>query len=89
MSNELNIEKLKNLKENIVLDVKVIANSKKNSIEIMEDETWKIRVVKQAIDGKANKEIISYLSDILDKPKSKIRIIRGETSSRKNILIEP
>ena len=62
--------------------IKVIANSKNNSIEFC-DEFIKIKIKERAIEGKANKAIIEYLSDILPFSKSKISILNGEKSSIK------
>ena len=39
------------------------------------------------IEGKANKAIIEYLSDVLSVPKSKIAIVNGEKSSIKTIQV--
>ena len=67
--------------------IKVVANSKNNSIEFLE-EFIKIKIKARANEGKANKAIIEYLSDILAVPKTKIKISNGEKSSIKTILIE-
>ena len=40
------------------------------------------------VDGKANKEVISLLSEVLGKPKSRIRIVKGETSNKKIIEVD-
>ena len=91
MSNNLIIENLKNkiksCENNFIFNAKIIANAKKNSIEELPDEEYKIRVTQIPQDGKANKEIIKFLSEILDIPKSKIEIIKGELSHHKTISI--
>lgn len=40
------------------------------------------------VDGKANKEVIKLLSEALKVSKSKIRIVRGETSNKKIIEVD-
>jgi len=40
------------------------------------------------VDGKANKEVINLLSEALGVAKSKIRIVRGETSNKKIIEVD-
>ncbi len=67
--------------------IKVIANSKVNSIEFL-DGTIKLKIIQRAIEGKANKAIIEYLSKVLKKPKTKISILKGEKCSVKLIGIE-
>lgn len=66
--------------------IKVVANSKVNSIDFA-DEYIKVKIMARAVEGKANKAIIEYLSDVLKFPKSKITIINGEKSSIKTIQI--
>ena len=92
----MDIEELKNMikkeTEGIRLKIKVSANSKKNSFEFLDDESGnilKIKINKPAVDGKANKAIIEYLSEIFNVPKSNISILNGEKSSQKCLLIKP
>ena len=79
---------IKNSQDKIKLQIKVSANSKKNSIEFF-DDFIKLKISKPAVDGKANKEIIKYLSDILNLPKNNIQILNGEKSSLKMLLFTP
>ena len=44
--------------------IKVVANSKINLIDFC-DEYIKIKITARAVEGKANKAIIEFLSDIL------------------------
>ncbi len=78
-----NIEELKTISK---FKIKVVANSKNNSIEFLEDFV-KIKIKERAIEGKANKAIIEYLSEVLSVPKSKIQILNGDKSSIKTIQI--
>ena len=82
-----NLEELKELiknKDEIKFKIKVVANSKNNNIEFLEDFV-KIKIKQRAIEGKANKAIIEYLSEEIKIPKSKISISSGEKSSLKTI----
>lgn len=47
----------------------------------------KVKVHAPPVDGKANKELIDFLSEIFDVPKSHIEILSGETSSNKKVKI--
>ena len=76
-----------NLKGEIILKIKVVPNSKKNLIEKYTEEIVKIKINKPAVDGKANKAIIDYLSEILDVQKNNISILRGEKNSLKDLRI--
>ena len=84
-----NIDELKELIKNndgFKFKIKVVANSKINLVDFCE-EFIKVKIMARAIEGKANKAIIEYLSEILDVTKSKIKIISGEKSSIKTIQI--
>ena len=67
--------------------IKVRAGAKQNSIDglitIDQKEYIKLSIKAPAIDGKANKEIIEFLSKELDLPKSTIEIVAGKVSSYK------
>ena len=82
--NEL-IELIKN-NDGYKFKIKVVANSKVNLIDFCE-EFIKIKITARAVEGKANKAIIEYLSDILDVPKSRIVILNGEKSSIKTLQV--
>ena len=74
-------------KDGTLINVKIIANASQNSLEA-EDEYYKIRIKAPAVDGKANKELCTFLSDYFKLPKSSIVILKGEKSSRKTILLK-
>jgi hypothetical protein len=70
------------------LRIKVIPKSQKNEvIEIMDDETIKIRIKAVPEKGKANKELISFLSKELELKKEAFKIISGEHDQLKLIKI--
>lgn len=79
----------------IFLYLKVKAGAKKNHISpsphhlyIVEDKEYLIiHIQSPPIDGKANKMIIAFLSDLLSIPKSQIKIISGLKSSFKALSI--
>jgi hypothetical protein len=71
----------------------VIPKSSKNEIvEIMEDEengqTVKIRIKAMPEKGKANAELIKFLSKTLNLPKENISIISGKTEHIKLLKIQ-
>ena len=70
----------------INIEVKVTAGAKSNSFK-KENGLYYIRIMAKAIDGKANKSIIEFLSKELNLNKKDIEIIRGEKSSKKIISI--
>ncbi len=73
-----------------IIKVKISANAKNNSHEFVDLEEYKLklRISKPAVDGKANKEIVSYLSSNLNLPKNNIKIVKGEKSTIKSVFIK-
>ena len=74
------------------LRIKVIPKSNKNElIEIMEsqegEKTYKIRIKAAPEKGKANAELIKFLSKELNEPKDKFSIISGKTETLKLVRI--
>lgn len=70
------------------LRVKVLPKSPKNEVtDILDDDTIKIRIKAVPEKGKANKELIKFLSKELDLPKDKVQIISGKTDPLKLIKI--
>ncbi len=65
----------------------VIPNSKKQSITLFEN-TLKIHITKPPVEGRANREIVEFLSKALKIKKKQISIIRGAGSKNKLIAIE-
>ena len=48
----------------------------------------KIRIAAPPVDGEANQELIRFLKKLTNVPRARIRILRGETSKSKDVLLE-
>ncbi len=70
-----------------IIQIKVIPKSSKLQI-IKEGDVIKIKLTSAAQKGKANKQLLELLSKRLKLPKSKIKIVSGESSRDKRISIE-
>lgn len=74
--------------KNKYLRIKVLPKSPKNEVvEILDDETIKIRIKAAPEKGRANKELISFLSKELATPTSNIKILSGKTDQLKLVKI--
>lgn len=71
----------------IILAVLIQANSKKNEIQGFHDNKLKLRIHSPPVDGKANKEIIKFLSQIFAIKKNQLEIIKGHTEKVKLLQI--
>lgn len=72
----------------MIIKVKIQPNSKENKItETLEDGTLRIKIKAPQIEGKANKELINFLSEEFKIAKSCIIIKTGASSRNKTIEI--
>ncbi len=69
------------------LSVKVQPNAGRNEVVALNEGVWKIKIAAQPDKGKANKELVNFLSDILGIRKDSITILKGETSHNKILAI--
>jgi len=73
----------------LYLRIKVLPKSPKNEIiETLADGTLKIRVAAPPEKGKANKELIRFLSKQHNVPKDAISILSGKSDALKLIKID-
>jgi uncharacterized protein len=72
----------------IKIAIKVQPNARKNEIVGFSNDTLRLKIAAPPDKGKANKELIEFLSDALDLKKSDISILRGLTDHNKLIAIE-
>lgn len=70
------------------LKIRAIPNSPRSFCAGLRADAIKIKVAARAVDGKANAELLRFLAESLDLPKSAIRIARGESSRDKIVEID-
>jgi len=71
------------------ISVKVLPKSSQNKIVgDIESGSIKVKLTAPPVDGAANKALIAFLSKELKIAKSKIHILKGESSKNKIISIE-
>ncbi len=70
------------------LRIRVKPGSKKDEILREADGSLKVKIKAQPVEGKANKYLLEYLSEVLNLPKSKIVLLKGDTNSFKTLEIE-
>lgn len=73
--------------DGVVFHVKAHAGARNNGITGEHDGALKVAVTQAAERGKANKAIVEVLARELAVSKSRIEILRGETSPQKQLLI--
>lgn len=69
--------------------VRVVTRASKREVaKIQEDGIIKVRLTASSSEGEANRELISYLAEILEISESHIEIVAGENARDKLVSIE-
>lgn len=61
--------------------------ARKSGIAGLHGDALKVKLAAPPVEGRANEELLRYLSDALGVPKSAVLIERGETSRRKWVRV--
>jgi uncharacterized protein len=70
------------------ISIKVQPNAGRNEVIGQTSGVWKIKIAAPPDKGKANKELVDYLSGLLSVKKTQIIILRGQTIHNKVLAIE-
>ncbi|MCG3166961.1 MAG: hypothetical protein POELPBGB_02744 [Bacteroidia bacterium] len=71
----------------MILHLTVKPGSRNDEFIVNADGSIRVKIKEQAIEGKANKYLLKYLSEIFAVPKSKIEILKGENNQHKKVSI--
>ncbi len=71
----------------LTISVSVKPQAKKESVKQLSPSEFQVSVHAPAHEGKANQAVMELLSDYFSVPKSRIKIVRGETSRKKIVSI--
>lgn len=70
-----------------MLSIKLQPRASRNQVAGIHGSELKISVTAPPVDSAANQALINYLSELLDRPRSAIELLRGHTSRHKTLLI--
>lgn len=73
--------------EGVTLTVRVVPRSRQNEIVGVEGDAIKIRLSAPAIEGRANDALVRFLAERLGVARSRIEIVRGESSRSKVVRV--
>ena len=69
------------------LQVRVTANSRKESVTNLGDGLWAVRVNAPPLDGRANQRVMELIAEQLSIPKSRIRLVKGHKGKNKTFEV--
>ena len=73
--------------EGVVLNVKAVPRSSRAGVDGTIGDALRVRVRSAPVDGKANRELVETLADVLGVAKSAVRFLGGESSRNKRFLV--
>jgi uncharacterized protein (TIGR00251 family) len=73
--------------DSIRLEIKAVPGASKTEFAGVKDERLRVRIATAPEDGKANAELLNFLSKSLNCPKRDLRILAGEKSRLKSVAI--
>lgn len=83
-----NARQLSNGKRGAALAIRVTPRARRDEIvEVLADQTVKVRLTAPPVEGKANEALIEFLAKVLGVSRSKIEIVAGITGRDKLVSI--
>jgi len=70
------------------ISVRVRPNAARNEVVDVTDGVYLVKVSAPPVKGKANKELVAFLSRLLGVSKSQVNIIKGYTARNKLIALD-
>ena len=71
-----------------MLTIKVQPGASKDHVVGRIRDEWKLTLTAPPIEGRANRACIEFLARLLEVPRARVRLVRGQTSRRKLIRVE-
>ena len=87
LNNLFRERKAKLTKEEATIIAEVQPNANQNKVIRFDSGVWHLKIAAPSIKGKANQELLKFLSDILGVSKGDLTIKKGLTSKHKVIVI--
>lgn len=69
------------------LSVKVTPNARRNEVTAFTEGVLSVKIAAPPVQGKANRELIIFLSHLLGVSKSSVSLVKGQTSRNKVIAV--
>ena len=70
-----------------VINLRIHPNAAKNEVVGFSNEVFRVRVAAPPVKGKANRELVAFLSKVLGVGKDSLTLVKGHTSRDKVIAV--
>jgi uncharacterized protein (TIGR00251 family) len=72
----------------VQLQLHVQPGASRTGIAGLHGDALKVRVAAPPAEGRANKELLDYLAEVLGVPRARIALVKGETGRRKTLIVQ-
>jgi uncharacterized protein (TIGR00251 family) len=72
----------------VQLQLHVQPGASRTGIAGLHGDALKVRVAAPPAEGRANKELLDYLAEVLGVPRARIAVVKGETGRRKTLIVQ-
>ena len=73
--------------DGVLLQLSVMPNARRTEVDGLHNGALRVRLAAPPIDGRANEALIAWLAKSLGVPKRDVKVLRGESSRRKQVAI--
>ena len=88
MEKEENGAYFRSCPDGVTLALAVVPRARKTEIVGVQENLLKVRVAAPPVEGAANKECVKFFSKLFGVSKSRVKIVQGEKSRKKVVLIQ-
>lgn len=81
-------ECLRQTRDGLVLLVSAAPGAKRTEAMGLLNGALRVRLAAQPVEGQANAALLRWLADELDLPRSRVSLLRGDTSRSKQVLLD-
>ncbi|MGA3094725.1 MAG: DUF167 domain-containing protein [Dehalococcoidales bacterium] len=74
-------------RDKAILAVRVTPGAKRNAITALKEGVWNIKIAAPPVEGRANEELVAFLSKKLDIRRSSLNVIKGQSSRNKLVSV--
>lgn len=71
----------------ITFDVQVVPRASRDRLGPIHGDRLKVQLTAPPVDGAANEALVALLAKALGRPRSDVRIVRGQTGRKKTIRV--
>ena len=74
-------------RDEAILAVRVTPGAKRNAVTAFKEGVWDIKIAAPPVGGRANEELVAFLSKKLDIRRNSLNVIKGQSSRNKLVSV--